>query len=174
MGDFKPRQQLLQTLPEAIIRGIENHRLVDKLTDQFQPVKELRPLFSSQRRRYAGIVTDIAFDYFLIKHWSLFEDTPFDEFVLGCYAGLNSSISWMPPRMAHVVSKMDEHDWLSSYRSMDGISATIHQVSKRMRFTNKLSGAEEEIEANYGQIEATFLDLFGHLQEQVEKAAIEA
>lgn len=173
MGDFKPSTVLKQSLPQEVLLGIRNHQLVDRMTDQFEDVKQLRPLFSDERRRYAGIVTDIAFDYFLIKHWERFESMDFSEFVDRCYIGLNQSRQWMPERMAYVVGKMDEHDWLSAYESMDGIAATIDQVSKRMRFENKMGGAAEEIIANYDQIETAFFSLFDYLQEGVIKAAIE-
>ena len=174
MGDFKPTKKLKQTLPSEILLGIENHRLVDKLTDQFEPVKQLKTLFRPSRRRYAGIVTDIAYDYFLIKHWQHYDQQSLADFVEHCYAGLNQTQQWMPARMQMVVSKMHEHDWLRAYGSMDGISTTIDQVSKRIRFNNNLAGSVVEIERNYHAIEEVFLELFVHLQEQVAVAEIEA
>ncbi len=173
MGDFKPTAELQAQLPEGILRGIENHRLVDRLTDKFEPVKQLRPLFSPQRRRYAGIITDISFDYFLIKHWDASRDGDFHEFVQLCYAGLAQCEEQMPPRMVFVTSKMREHNWLSSYRTLTGIGTSIDQVSKRMRFANKMAGAIEEVEQNYQAIETVFHELFEHLQEEIAHAAIE-
>lgn len=173
MGDFKPNAELLDRLSPAILKGIHNHRLVDRLTDRFEPVRELRPLFSSARRRFAGVVTDIAFDYFLIKHWDLELDGDFDEFVDRCYEGLESNISLMPPRMQFVVGKMLEHDWLHSYHSLDGIAQTIDHVSKRIRFPNKMAGSVVEIEKNYDQIETTFHSLFSHLKQNIAAKKIE-
>ena len=174
MGDFKPSKELRKSLPSEIKLGIKNHRLVDRLTDQYEPVKQLKTLFKPSRRRYAGIVTDISYDYFLIKHWQRFEQQSLDEFVQHCYGGLNQTQQWMPSRMQLVVTKMHEHDWLSAYGSMDGIAKTIDQVSKRIRFDNNLAGSVIEIERNYHAIEEVFLDLFVHLQEHVAVADIEA
>ena len=173
MGDFKPDAVLRSILPKEITLGIENHRFVDRETDKYLPVKELRPLFSPERRRFAGIVTDIAFDYFLIKHWDDLAVVEFPEFVQSCYTGLEESREWMPPRMSYVTSKMQEYDWLSTYATMDGISKTIDQVSKRMRFKNNMAGSVIEINNNYDQIESVFLQLFSHLNEQVQSAKIE-
>ena len=173
MGDFK-RDQFDQTiLPEEILLGIQNHRFVDKTTDQFAGVKALRSVFSPDRRRFAGVITDIVFDYFLIKHWERFANYEFQPFVEECYAGLLETRHWMPERMQMVVTNMHKYNWLNSYSTLEGIAISIDQVSKRIRFENKMAGAITEVESNYEQIEAVFLALFTHLKEQVQEVAIE-
>ena len=173
MGDFKRDQFDQKSLPEEILLGIQNHRFVDKTTDSHLGVKSLKTLFSPERRRFSGVITDIVFDYFLIKHWTRFTQIEYLAFVDECYAGLLETRDWMPTRMQTVVNNMCEHDWFNSYSSLDGIAVAINQVSKRIRFENKMAGAITEVEQNYEQIEEVFLELFAHLKEQVERAAIE-
>jgi len=173
MGDFKPSSELHSRLPKEIQLGIENHRLVDRLTDAYQPVKSLKPLFSENRRRFSGVLTDIAFDYFLIKHWSSFAEVELQPFITQCYLGLNQSLEYMPPRMQVVIKKMTKQDWLNNYATLHGISITINGVSKRIRFENKMSGGVAEIERNYDVIEMVFLELFDHLKHEVDAAGIE-
>ena len=173
MGDFKPSTQLRMGLPMEILLGIDNHRLVDQLTDNFAQVKTLKTVFSAQRRRFAGIITDIAFDYFLIKHWERFSTTDIQGFIHNCYSGLSECQEYMPDRMQYVTRNMIERDWLNSYATLDGIAVTIDQVSKRIRFENNMAGAIVEVEQNYQQIETVFLALFDHLKVQVDLAGIE-
>ncbi len=173
MGDFKPSKELLAIQPKAVLLGIENHRLVDKETDRFEDVKQLRPLFSQERRRYSGVVTDIVFDYFLIKHWRRFTAVDFDLFINQAHSGLQQSMELMPPRMRYVIANMIEHDWLRTYSTLDGISITIDQVSKRIRFENSMAGSIDEVKEHYEQIELCFLKLFKHLQDVVNTQRVE-
>ena len=173
MGDFKPSAELKQQLPKAILLGIENHRLVDRHTDAYPAVKELRKLFSKDKRRYSGVITDICFDYFLIKHWASFAKLSFSDFNNQAYQGLGDSVALMPPRMQSVVVKLIEHRWLEQYATLDGIDHTINMVSKRIRFENNMANSIDEIKRLYTDIETVFLGLFEHLVNEVDKAALE-
>ena len=104
MGDTIRGKQYLD-YPEEVQRGILLHRQIDTFTDA-------HPLFRESKRRlvplyghYAGVITDIFYDYFLTKHWRVFSSEDFDGYIERFYALLQekkevqdwheSSIRWI-------------------------------------------------------------------------------
>jgi acyl carrier protein phosphodiesterase len=172
MGDFR-RNIDIQTLPEEIVLGIKNHHFVDRQTDSSNEMKQLKTLFSSQRRRFAGVIIDLSFDYFLIKHWAQFSNQGLEEFIQECYAGLQECDQYMPERMQRAVRLMIQHRWLQSYATLDGLEIAINQVAKRIRFKNDMAGGIVEVSNNYQEFDEAFLSLFPKLQASVVKAGIE-
>ena len=162
MGDFR-RHLKGRTLPEAVMVGIENHRRVDKFTDGHTEVLGLKGCFSRKRRRFAGIILDLAFDHFLAVHWERYSMEPREDFIGYCYSCLWDGMDLMPERMQRTVDYMIREDWLASYRDLSGIDVALNRLSRRIRFDNHLEGAAEEIESNYALIEAGFLAFFPEL-----------
>lgn len=163
MGDFMKGVDM-STLPPAIQQGIDNHRAIDKLTDNHPAIMALKPLFSQRYRRFSGIITDVSFDYFLTKHWSLFHDMPVKDYIDFCYRGLLVSRDYMPPRMKATVEAMAEQDWLSGYTELSQVAYALDRIAQRIRFRNQFEGAGKEVERNYDALEQAFLVLYPLLQ----------
>ena len=176
MGDF--RKHITDTaLPEDVLLGIENHCRVDRFTDSHPVIRELKHVFSSKRRRFAGIIMDVAFDHFLSRHWHGFHDDERTEFIGYVYSCLRQGSILMPPRMQHAVRYMIEEDWLGSYADLDGIDTCLNRIAHRIRFENNLYGAVEEVRQNYAGLERGFLNFFPQLIEHVNRhrpAGVEA
>lgn len=166
MGDFR-RHLNGSLLPEAVTDGIENHQRVDKFTDGHIEVRELKKYFSRKRRRFAGIILDLAFDHFLAVHWERYSTEPRDEFIGYCYTCLADGMDLMPERMQRIVNYMIRENWLASYRDLSGIDIALNRLSRRIRFENYLQGAIEEVESNYSLIETGFLAFFPELIEYI-------
>ena len=167
MGDFRKFLDK-EELPDAVKRGIENHLLVDKFTDSNEHVRNLKGLFSPERRRFAGIIIDVAFDHFLTRHWQKFSPDNLDDFIDESHINIQSMSKIMPQRMQHVMGYMIREEWLRSYSSLDGISDVLNRMSARIRFENKLAGAIEEVEMNYDELDQAFLLFFPQLLSHVE------
>ncbi|TRX55849.1 ACP phosphodiesterase [Thalassomonas sp. M1454] len=172
MGDFTKGVDL-KKLPLEIYKGVENHRLVDKFTDQHDLVRSLKLPLSVERKRFSFIISDVVFDHFLAIHWHKFSELNFDEFVETSYQKLLQAQHHMPERMQFVVQRMASQNWLSSYKSIDVTGQAIDSLSKRIRFKNNLAGAIVEVKANYDEYEHVFLEFFPQLQDHVEQSKVE-
>ena len=166
MGDFR-RHVNGMVLPQRVLCGIENHQRVDKFTDSHPEVRRLKGCFSRRRRRYAGIILDMAFDHFLALHWECFCTEPRETFIDYCYVCLTCGMELMPARMQQTVKYMIREDWLGSYKDLSGIDIALNRLSRRIRFENNLEGAVEEVAGNYASIEAGFQRFFPELVDYV-------
>ncbi len=167
MGDFR-KYLGDEVLPDKVNLGIKNHLLVDKYTDSNPIVLDLKRLFSSERHRFAGIIIDVTFDYFLSLHWQNFSDKDRGEFIDETHRNIISLSNIMPERMQLTMNYMIRDEWLRSYARLEGVGYALDRMSARIRFENKLAGAIEEIESNYQQLEEGFLQFFPTLVEHVD------
>ena len=172
MGDFAQGLDI-RTLPPAVQQGIANHRAIDRFTDQHPQVRQLKQHLSDKRRRYAGIITDIIFDHYLVKHWQRYSGQAFDVFVRTTYSHIEPRQPYVPERMQTMLDRMIRQDWLRGYGEIDNIGRAIDRLSARIRFENHLAGALDEVLAHERHYEQAFLAFFPELQQHVEQQAIE-
>jgi acyl carrier protein phosphodiesterase len=162
MGDFR-RHVNGMVLPQRVLCGIENHQRVDKFTDGHPEVRRLKGCFSRRRRRYAGIILDMAFDHFLALHWECYCTEPRETFIDYCYSCLATGMELMPARMQRTVTYMIREDWLGSYADLSGIDIALNRLARRMRFKNDLEGSVAEINCHYRHIAEGFHRFFPEL-----------
>jgi acyl carrier protein phosphodiesterase len=171
MGDFVKGAIGNMYEPE-IERGIRMHRKIDVFTDSHETVKASKKLMSPERRRFAGIIIDLAFDHFLSKNWPAYSDSDLDALIQKTYELLKRSTPMLPERMRRLLPRIIEEDWLGSYRTLGGASKAIDRISERLRRRfnrdNALRGAIEEVEANYPELESKFNSFFPQLISYVE------
>ena len=164
MGDFVKGSTISFTESE-IVDGIELHRKIDKYTDSHSIVRQSKNRISSERKRYAGIMTDVFYDHFLAKNWNRYSNNNFERQVEAWYVKLNTETNLiLPDRMRKVLKLMRDEDWLSTYKSTAGISNTIDRIARRIRFENGLEGGGEELVDNYDLLENDFNLFFPNLK----------
>ena len=172
LGDFIKGADL-KNQPERVMLGLENHRAVDRFTDQHYALTPIKHALSKARRRFSGIISDVVFDHFLIKHWQQFSDQSLDEFIEHSYTEILSVQHLMHDSMRRAMVFMVDDDGLRINQEMSGVGQTLDRLSQRIRFKNQLRGAIDEVEANYADYENGFLTLFPDLKEHVEQLSIE-
>lgn len=172
LGDFYHGTRLEQLSP-AVAAGLYNHRAVDWFTDHDADVRAARLLFSPQMRRFAAIALDMLFDFYLIKHWSLFFSSNFIDTKLNLYAQLQSDLVCMPEAMAKTFYAVTSQDWFGSYARLEGIQYALRRMALRGRFTAPYAAIAEELPQVQPETEQIFLNFFPKLQHFIQQAAIE-
>lgn len=163
LGDFT-RGVDMAALPNSVKSGVRHHLAVDSFTDKHPDVLASKRLFSSQRRKFAGVALDVLYDHFLLCHWGKFTDVDQNGFIQSVYAELQDNESLMSSGMSRAVRHMVSHDWFGSYRDLENIGYALDRVASRIRFENSFAGIINEIRPLHSELEEHFLSFFPDLQ----------
>lgn len=163
LGDFT-RGVNVAALPKSVRLGVRHHLAVDSFTDKHPDVLASKRLFSSQRRKFAGVALDILYDHFLLRHWGRFTDADQNTFIQSVYAELQDNENLMSADMSRTTRHIVSHDWFRSYRDLDNIGYALDRVAGRIRFQNSFAGIIYEIRPLHSELEDHFLSFFPDLQ----------
>ncbi|MBB4077776.1 acyl carrier protein phosphodiesterase [Lewinella aquimaris] len=167
LGDLLRGKEVAQ-LREGIHRGVLMHRAIDRLTDADADVRAVNRLLRSRHGRYAGVISDIAFDHYLCRNWVLLGPVPFALFTRTTYRNLLAAREEMPERARRYVNGMVEDDWLSLYATADGMHKVFERLLPRLSRPEKLAGVEESLQEYDAAINRALLLLFPRLQSLAE------
>lgn len=165
LADFLPNKL---TPPEGIGRGIRLHRKIDGFTDQHPLVAEARALISVPRRRLAGIIVDVAFDFTLCQKWSEHCGTVLPQFIEEGYSIVQYGARELGDSANRLTSRMRQNKWLESYSTLDGMALTFRRMTRRSDAVLGLRGAEEEISARLPEFQALFDRFYPDLASHVD------
>ena len=160
-GDFVRGVELDALHPE-IVRGVEQHRAVDRFVDAHEVTRR------SRRRllplRFAAVLVDVFYDHFLARDWDeLGDGRPLAVFTAEVYALRESHAALLPPALQRAVPVMRRQDWLLSYREVDGIDAILRRMSRRSRRAAELGDGAAALRANYSGFDSDFRALWPEL-----------
>jgi len=148
----------------ALWKGVMLHRQVDSFTDAHPVCRRARGRFSSPRRRYSGILLDLAFDHFLAVGWSRHAGRPaLGEFSRAVYDALEGQKDLLPASFLPVMARMKAGDWLTAYHAFEAVPLAIDRVAGRVRGGEAMRGAGEEIAGVYRELEGDFDEFFPEL-----------
>ncbi|GAB1538666.1 ACP phosphodiesterase [Scytonema sp. NUACC21] len=161
-----------QGLNVGIQRGIECHLVIDAFTDCHILVKRSKGRISQRYKRFAGILVDVFYDYFLAKNWSVYTDIPLKEFTTQIYESFQAYSGQIPATVREMLTRMAEEDWLGSNRHLTGVERTLtrisHRLSMRLSRSFSLHLAVSELTTNEGELENDFLEFFPELLAHVQ------
>ena len=162
LGDFVKGRVDGHFEPE-VRRGILHHRKIDAYTDTHPINLAGRRRFTTEFRRFAGIITDITYDHFLARHWPDYCHISLPRFVANTYRTLSDHVHVFEGRSREVVMRMTEQDWLSAYVHREAVGGALAGVSRRLRRTNPLGAAMPEVDRLYDDLQHDFHKFFPEL-----------
>lgn len=162
-GDFLKGPLDALELAPGIRRGVQQHRQIDAFVDGHPLLVDLKRMFPPAQRRYAGIVLDVVFDHYLVRHWSRFAPGGRRAFIDQVYATLTDHRPQLPDPLAGYLPRLIAHDWLDRCASMAGVEATLTSIGRRLRRENPLPLAGAIVVTKDAELEAAFLTFFPEL-----------
>lgn len=150
--------------------GLECHRAIDRFTDSHPCVFAAMNLIAPVRRRFAGILVDLFFDYLLAVHWSEYSAIPLHLFSHDIYESFQRFPGDLPPNAERVIKRMIEQDWLCSYGHIAGIDGAIDRIRRVLgnERTEALIDGSADLAANEPAFFEQFRQFFPELREHVE------
>lgn len=140
-GDFV-RGSDLSHFPEGIVQGIRRHRRIDAYTDKHPAVRASHHVFKPPVRRFAGIITDVVFDYFLARDWDKYSVVPLEQHVEAVHSALNEKRSLLPAELQRFTDFLQRENVLLGNQSYAGVELTLERLSRRSpRFAPMAQGA---------------------------------
>ncbi|MEX2475963.1 ACP phosphodiesterase, partial [Marinobacter sp.] len=162
MGDFA-RGLALESVTPQVREGILHHRAVDAFTDRHPQVLASKRLFSSQRRRFAGIALDMLYDHYLLRHWQRFSNLNTATFIDQVYREFREYEHLMPDNMKTTTRRMADHDWFNAYADLDSLGYALNRVAARIRFEHRFYDVIDELRDHQEELENRFLVFFPDL-----------
>jgi len=166
MGDFVNNRQLLD-LPEGIQQGVRLHREIDSFTDRHGQVLQGKKRLYERHGKYAPVLIDIFYDYFLANNWERYSAEPFREYVLRTYDLLVEHRPEFPFRLQKLLPNMIADDWLSGYAHYGGLETTFYYLRRRVSRPDLLDGSVESLRLSEDQFDLEFNLFFPELQAHV-------
>jgi acyl carrier protein phosphodiesterase len=157
-----------QALHPRVAAGVRRHRRVDALTDAHDAYGEALAVFPPGERRFAGVALDIAFDYFLCRHWDRFAARPLEPFRQAVYGVIRDYDPWLPPGFAKLGPAWADAQWLSAYETLGGVAAVLERLAERRRRPLPVAELVATLGREERVMEGCFLSVFGDVQRALQ------
>lgn len=168
LGDFVKGIPWDDRFPLVVWQGIMEHRYVDSYTDRSQVWNLSKDLLPRELRRFAGIVIDVFYDYFLHRHWARFSvEKEIGQFIDDVHYDLNRAMPWAPQGVDQVIRRMICEEWLDSYRTIEGVDVTLKRIARRSPSLEVIAEAVVYLRRYETDMEQHFLAFYPELQRYV-------
>lgn len=150
--------------PLNIQKGIILHRAIDTFTDAHPVFRQSTKRLHANYHHYSGVIVDVFYDHFLAKNWTKYSDEKLDDFVERFYNSLTENHEFLTEKTKIIMPYMVKHNWLVSYKTVDGINRILTQMDSRTNNLSKMRFATTELLEFYLEFEKDFTDFFVDLR----------
>jgi len=152
---------------DTIISGIDLHKSIDTFTDMHPIVSQSTKRLHAFHGKYSPIIIDIWFDHLLARHWDKYTNESLRNFADRMYDILHNHIEIMPAKMQRNLPQMNANDWLMTYKSLEGMSATFERFKHRLSRPELLKGVIDNLSQLDKELESDFLLFFPELMKHI-------
>ncbi len=156
-------------LPEAVQEGIRLHRRVDSYTDRHPVNASARALFEPPWRRFAGILTDVVYDHYLVREWHNYSTMPLQEHVDMVHEALETHFELLPLNLQRFARHLIDRNILLSYDSFDAVEKALYRISGRSPRFFILAEAGPVIERETDELKRLFKQFFPELMNHMSE-----
>lgn len=156
----------IEDFSKEIQDGVLWHREIDRFTDTHPLVEKAVDILAQSQGRYASVIIDIYFDYFLANNWSQFCSVSLKSFTEKLYPVFRVNKQVFPEKVQPAIHSLVTHDWFFNYQYKDGIEKALYSIVRRASFENNLEQALDDLFLYKNEIEPLFLDFFPQLIER--------
>ena len=148
--------------PKHLQQGIWLHRQIDVVTDSHEIIIDLLKQFPKSSRRVAPILIDLAFDHYLAYYWEEYHHQSLQDFTQKAYQCMQTT-EQLPEKLQHIIPKIVQQDWLSSYQTKQGLNQAITGISQRLSKPELFNSAIKDVDKLYIDIEIAFRTFYPQL-----------
>lgn len=119
-----------ENYPAHIRQGILLHRSIDDFADHHADVKQAVALAKVKFGRYAGVMTDMFFDYLLARNFRQYSGISLRYFTFRFYLSLVRNYFYLPVRIKRFVWHFILTDRLNRYASLRGLKQSLRIMAE--------------------------------------------
>ena len=127
---------------------------------------ELKSEFNGPLRRYASILIDLCFDYYLSKNWGKFHSLPIAIFSREIIAQLEQNQSLLSSRAYEMYIFLKRHKILESYIEWNEVLNSAYRTGKRFKVENPFTDIERTLTPLDSRMEEAFMIFYPKLIRQ--------
>lgn len=167
LGDFA-KGRVERRYRGRTLAAIRLHRAIDRFTDAHPLHRRSRNRLSEHQRRYAGVLVDLFYDHFLVRHWQRLAPLALEDFLAHTTGQLTTltaaGLVPVPPRLTRFLAYAQRRRLWVRYGEPRVIEQAVAQMANRLRQPNDMAQGGAELRRHYRGLERDFLEFWPALE----------